>query len=603
MRAIILAAGYARRMRPLSDATHKTLLHVAGKTIIGRIMDGLIANGIRETAIVTGYRAEELTACLRAEYPDYNFRFIYNSRYRETNNIHSLALAFEQFPLDQGILLIESDLIFEPSVLTRLLRSPHKDVALVDHYRTGMDGTVVSLSGGIVTSVIPPHLQQQDFSFTGKYKTLNIYKLSSELCAGQLHWLLTFYARFIDDNRYYELILGMLIYMRQARIYAEVVEGDSWAEVDDTNDLHAAEFIFDRPQRGAILARTMGGYWAHRVLDFCFLRNMYFPTEGVLAEIRNSGADLIRNYGSKQTVLNEKLSYLLLCDAACLQALNGASQVYPFLRRRFGNAQALIPAPAFGEYKAAFPRHDTSCDGGRFDFADITARAHAADVVVFVTPNNPTGTICEPSDLMTFARNHPDKTILADESFLAFHTGELCGTGSIIRLLEQEPLENVHVICSLSKTLGIPGVRLGYVYSGNSGFLHELGADLPVWNLNSLAEYVMEISLKHRAAIEDSFRATAIDRDAFREQLLALASVESVWQSGGNFLLVRFRWSSERSQAEAAKLLSEHSIFIKDVSARFGDGRAWWRLAVRLPAENERLVQFALLAARAATTF
>jgi hypothetical protein len=67
----------------------------------------------------------------------------------------------------------------------RLLRSPHRDVALVDHYRTGMDGTVVSISGGVISSVIPPHLQQEDFSFAGKYKTVNIHKLSSDLCAAR----------------------------------------------------------------------------------------------------------------------------------------------------------------------------------------------------------------------------------------------------------------------------------------------------------------------------------------------------------------------------------------------------------------------------------
>ena len=205
-------------MRPLTDATHKTLLSVAGKTIIARIVDVLLGNGIANIAIVTGYRAEELTRFLRATYPDCHFDLVHNARFRETNNIHSLALAFEQLPLDRDILLIESDLIFEPSVLARLLRSPHRDVALLDHYRTGMDGTVVTVSGGIITSVIPPHLQQQDFSFAGKYKTLNIYKLSQELCSGQLHRLLTFYSRFIDDNCYYELILGMLIYMRQAQI-------------------------------------------------------------------------------------------------------------------------------------------------------------------------------------------------------------------------------------------------------------------------------------------------------------------------------------------------------------------------------------------------
>jgi histidinol-phosphate/aromatic aminotransferase/cobyric acid decarboxylase-like protein/choline kinase len=587
MRAIILAAGFGRRMRPLSDTTHKALLSVAGKTMIGRIIDGLIENGIRETAIVTGYRAEQLTSYIRAEYPGHEFRFIHNARFEDTNNIHSLALAFEQLPLDDDILLIESDLIFEPAVLTRLLHSPHRDVALVDHYRTGMDGTVVSISGGVVTSVIPPHLQQQDFSFAGKYKTLNIYKLSKELCSGQLHRLLTFYARFIDDNCYYELILGMLIYMRQAQIHAEILEDELWAEVDDPNDLHAAEFVFDRSRRRSILEHSMGGYWTHRLLDFCFLRNMYFPTAAVLAEIRNSGASLLQNYGSKQAVLNEKLSYLLLCGAANLQVLNGASQIYPFLRRRFDGALALIPNPSFGEYKATFPRHSTYADEGSLPVPSL--EAGDAAIVVFVTPNNPTGTVCDPAEILAFARQNPAKTILVDESFLAFHTGALCGPGSVIRLLEQEPLANVHVLCSLSKTLGIPGLRLGYVYSRNQEFLQELGADLPIWNLNSYAEFVMEVSLKHRAAIEESLRATAEDRDALRHQLLALEPVESVWPSGGNFLLVRLRSSAARGAAEAETLLSEHSIYIKDVSSRFPDGRAWWRLAVRLPEENARL--------------
>jgi len=206
-----------------------------------------------------------------------------------------------------------------------------------------------------------------------------------------LHRLLTFYARFIDDNCYYELILGMLIYMRQAQIHAEILENELWAEVDDPNDLHAAEFVFDRVQRGPILECTMGGYWAHRLLDFCFLRNMYFPTAAVLAEIRNSGAALIQNYGSKQTVLNEKLSYLLLCGAASLQVLNGASQIYPFLKRRFEGAHALIPQPSFGEYKAPFPRHGTYADQGRIPMENVAREARDAAVVVLSRRTIPPG--------------------------------------------------------------------------------------------------------------------------------------------------------------------------------------------------------------------
>lgn len=573
-------------MRPLSDQTHKTLLTIGGKTIVARIMDGLIGNGIVETAIVTGYRGEELTRYLQTEYPDHRFHFIHNARFEETNNIHSLALAFESLPLDRDVILIESDLIFEPAVLTRLLGSPNPNVALVDHYRTGMDGTVVSVSNGVITSVIPPHLQQQDFSFAGKYKTLNIYKLSAGLCAGPLRRLLTFYARFIDDNCYYELILGMLIYMRQASIHAEVLEGERWAEVDDPNDLSAAEFVFDRDARGSILARTSGGYWNHDLLDFCFLRNMYFPTPAVLGEIRNSTASLVQNYGSRQCVLNEKLSYLLLCDAGNVQALNGASQIYPFLRRRFHDASAVVPSPTFGEYPAAFPGCREYLDQGMGSVEEIEAQAGQADVVVFVTPNNPTGTTCRGEEILEFACRHPGKTILADESFLAFQEGDLCGPGSLVRLLGKEPMENLHVICSLSKTLGAPGLRLGYVYSRNREFLREVALEMPIWNINSTAEFLLEIALKHRGSIEESLRRTAQDRESFRALLSVLAPVDVVWPSGGNFLLVRFHWDAKRGQSLAAQLLAKHAIYVKDVSPRFQDGRAWWRIAVRLAEEN-----------------
>jgi choline kinase len=87
MKAIILAAGYGNRMRPLTDATHKTMLEVAGETIIGRIVGGLIENGITDIVVVTGYRAEELSSYCRKTFSKAQFTFVHNRKYRETNNI------------------------------------------------------------------------------------------------------------------------------------------------------------------------------------------------------------------------------------------------------------------------------------------------------------------------------------------------------------------------------------------------------------------------------------------------------------------------------------------------------------------------------------
>lgn len=585
MKAVILAAGYGNRMRPLTDAQHKTLLEVGGRTIIGRIIDCLAAIDVTRVLVVTGYRADELEATLRAQHPLVSFEFVRNERYRETNNIFSLALAFDKLDLDEDLLLIESDLVCEPAVFERIARSPYPNVALVDHYRTGMDGTVVTVVDGVVTSVIPPHLQAGDFTFRDKFKTLNIYKFSKEFCRDSFKHLLTYYAQNFDDSCYYELILGILIYLQKAVIRAEIIDEEKWAEIDDPNDLRLAEFLFSPSKRRRILDETMGGYWPFEddITDFCFIRNMYFPNASMLAEIRNNLVRLIRNYGSTQDVVNRKLAFFLLCQPARLNVLNGLSQIYPFLAGRFAGRRVLLPVPTFGEYTRTFPQHTTYRDRPGIDLGEIETRAAEADVVVFVNPNNPTGTTLSQSWILAFAKARPETTVIVDESFIAFSSEP-----SLIPRLETEPVPNILVLTSLSKTLGVPGVRLGHLYTCDERFAAEVARWLPIWSLNSVAEHLLEIVLKHRQSLAESLRTTATDRAAFAAELQTLPVVAKVHPSGGNFLLVTLR-AGVSAQTLADDLLRHHALYVKDASAKIGDDRGHLRLAIRSPDENRRM--------------
>jgi choline kinase len=482
MKAIILAAGYGNRMRPLTDNAHKTLLNIAGETIIGRILDGLCDNNITEFVIVTGYRRKELVDYCTKKYPRCSIQYVHNERFRETNNIFSMALAFEQIDINSDIILIESDLIYEPAVIKRLLFSHYANAALVDRYASGMDGTVVKVENNVITSVIPPHLQDAKFDFSDKYKTLNIYKFSKDFCNLVFKKLLTYYAKTINDNCYYELILGILIYMQQETIHAEILEGEKWAEVDDPNDLHVAEFAFDRKRRASILEEGFGGYWNYDIIDFCFIRNMYFPNASVISEMRNNLPDLLHNYGSRQDLLDQKLAWLLLCDKNRLHALNGASQIYPMLRPRFAGKKALLPSPTFGEYPRIFPGASLYADAVGIDFEEIIKKSAGCDLVVFVNPNNPTGSLIDSKKIMDFAFSAPQTTVIVDESFIEFSKSP-----SVLSLLEATPLKNVIVIKSLSKSMGMPGLRLGYAYSCDPEFNSYIKECLPIWGLNSMA--------------------------------------------------------------------------------------------------------------------
>lgn len=569
-------------MQPLTMHVHKTLLPIAkDETILGRILGSLSAVGLTDVVIVTGYRAQDIRD-FADRYSELNISYVHNSRYAETNNIYSLALAFTESDLSDGIVLIESDLIYEQRVLERLMKCDHENVALLDHYRAGMDGTVVRLSpDGVISSIIPGSQQDAGFSFADTYKTLNIYKFAGEFCRGTFSRLLRFYAQEVSDNCYYELIMGMLVTTGSARIHGEVLEGEAWAEVDDPADLNQARFIAEPSSRRSMLDNAWGGYWGLPILDFAFIRNLRFPTPAVIAELRLQLPELLDSYGSAQWVLDQKMSWYLRVDPTHVVALNGASQAFPWIRRVFGKSTVQVTTPTFGEWSSAFPNAITYPDSPDAP-ASVNRPLVNCDVVVIVNPNNPTGTTIPTREILKQARSTPGTTFLVDESFIEFSRQP-----SLVQLLQDEQLPNIVVVKSLSKSLGVPGARLGFVYSQDTLLLASLRTELPIWNMNSVAEKFLELLLKNRVELQRSFDQTITDREDLVSALGAASSISSTMPSGANFVLATLRTDSHGAQRWANELVAQHSIYVKDVSAKFGDGNGYWRIAVRTPADHK----------------
>ncbi|MGA2009563.1 MAG: aminotransferase class I/II-fold pyridoxal phosphate-dependent enzyme [Solirubrobacteraceae bacterium] len=586
MEAIILAAGCARRMRPISLHRHKALLPVARSTILARIVDELEALDVDVINVVTGYRADEVKRYLCTECPGPTYRFLHNARYETTNNIVSLALALDAIHTGRDVVLVECDLILGPGLLRRLAGADRGNVALLDHYRTGMDGTVATVRDGVVAQVVPPELQDDGFDYRNTYKTLNVYRFSADFCRRTLRPLLHAHVSAGGASSYYEIVLAALGDLAPHRIAAEIVAGERWAEVDDPHDLAAARFQFEPEHRGAMLDQRRGGQWSFEMLDFTFMRNAYFPTEAMLAAMRYSLADLLDNYGSTQAVLNQKLAWFLECDESRLQTLNGASQVFPILRRLWADRTVAVPAPTFGEYARAFPQARRYPDSPGVAARDLERVAGETGVVVVVNPNNPTGTTLDNRELHALAARHPRTTFLIDESFIAFSDQD-----PMLRELELAPLGNVIVLSSLSKALGVPGLRIGYVYSADLPLLDRVSAEIPIWNTNAVAEYFIELLLKFRPQLSEALELTKRDREVFRRDLTNAAPVAEVAPSGANFLLVRLHGREGVAGRLRQALLTDEAISLKDVTGRFGDGLPRLRVAVRLPHENERLVQ------------
>lgn len=584
-RAVVLAAGRGWRMRPLSDETHKALLTIGGKSVLERIVASLLEVDVTEIVIVTGYRAESVREILIDAFPDAPIRFLHNERWETTNNIVSLSQAFDGLEFDRDVLLIECDLVFDPRILTAVLDLPG-NVALVSPYGPGMDGTVVTVEDSLITAVHPPHAQGSSFDYGSALKTLNIYKFDRTFCAEVFQNLLRYYATAVDDNCYYELVLGMLISMGHDTVRAVVVDRDRWSEIDDPNDLEVARFTFEPEKRFDRIGRDHGGYWNHNLLDFGHPSNSAFPPPAMLAALRHALPDLLANYGSTQEVLDRKLAYVLKCSPKRLRCLNGASQAFPLLSEWWRNRPALLPRPTFLEWPAAFPEHEVYEDRPGFDLAAITQRAASDSVLVIVNPNNPTGTVVSTPKILHFAETRPDVEIVLDESFIAFSLQP-----PAVEFLEQNPLPNVTVLTSLGKAYGIPGLRLGALYSGDPKLHRWVGEKLPIWNTNAIAEFFLETVLKYRTEFEQSLRHTGHQRTELALRLAQLPLFDRVYPSEAAFLLVRLAEPDpEAGKRLARSVLADDRIVLKDVSDRFPDDRAYLRLTVRTEDENHHLI-------------
>lgn len=153
VKAIILAAGTASRLRPLTSDRPKCLLKIGERTLLERSMDALIAAGVSEFCIVTGYLHHQIEDFVSNRYPGLKVTFIHNEVYDSTNNIYSLYLAR---PVAEGseVLLLDSDLVYDPEI-ARLVVSATDDnvLTLIRHDLGEEEMKVVTDAQGQITEI------------------------------------------------------------------------------------------------------------------------------------------------------------------------------------------------------------------------------------------------------------------------------------------------------------------------------------------------------------------------------------------------------------------------------------------------------------------
>lgn len=132
MKAVILAAGIASRLRPYTQNTPKALVKVGKKTILAHILDSMIEENITDIVITTGHKEGKLKRFIQKQpsYKKLNILFVFNPKYSETNYIYSLYLA-KEYILNNDILLVHGDMLFDKVLLKKILKQK-KSTAMVN---------------------------------------------------------------------------------------------------------------------------------------------------------------------------------------------------------------------------------------------------------------------------------------------------------------------------------------------------------------------------------------------------------------------------------------------------------------------------------------
>lgn len=594
MQAIILAAGMGKRLKELTHNNTKCMVKVNGVTLIERMLHQIDSHNLSQIVIVVGYMGQALIDYIGTLDIKTPIKFINNPIYDKTNNIYSLYLAKDEL-LSEDTVLFESDLIFEDAVLDSLINDPRETLTLVDKYKAWMDGTCVKLGE---EDSIEEFVPGKNFKYADAdkyYKTVNLYKFSKKFSETHYVPFLEAYSKALGNNEYYEQVLKVITMLDNPEIKAKRLSGELWYEIDDVQDLDIAESMFKETEEEMLecFNARYGGYWRYPELtDFCYLVNPYFPPKKMIDEMQASFVPLLTQYPSGMGVNSLVAGRNFGIRKENIVVGNGAAELIKALMEQFTGTTGFV-RPTFEEYPHRYNEENSVSfypDNENYtytaeDLMNFFGDKNIKNLVV-VNPDNPSGNYIKKADVLLLADWAKERNInlLMDESFVDFATEEDS------TLISQEILgkyTNLYVMKSLSKSMGVPGLRLGVLCSGNIDVIKTIKKDVAIWNINSFGEFYMQIFEKYRKDYVKALERFRVERTRFAENLSKLPNVRVI-PSEANYIMVELTGDITAGEL-CRRLLKDYWILAKNLSSKISRPN-YLRIAIRNDEDNDKLI-------------
>lgn len=352
--------------------------------------------------------------------------------------------------------------------------------------------------------------------------------------------------------------------------------------------------LFYQTSHSPSLVDLVGYEEAKKTIDFCFISNPYYPTAAMIREMTDQFPSLIASYPSSNPERSQGyLAQVLDVDPEHLIIGNGATELITLVSENLIDSIG-IPVPTFSEYldtlrgkhsAKLFPlSSDHDLQLNLKDYSNWLKENKLRSALV-INPGNPTGQLHSLDEMKTFLKSvHFLDLIIVDESFIDF-----AGDPVPSLLSRADEYQNLLIVRSMSKHCGVPGLRLGYAYSGNKKLLDGLRAVIPLWNVNTIAEYFLSMLPRTVNEYRTARMRVIGDMIWLSEQLQKLGGLRA-YRSGANFALIKILGDMDSSTLQD-RLLRKYKMYVRDCTNKVGMDNKHIRVASQGSEKDQKLIK------------
>lgn len=461
---------------------------------------------------------------------------------------------------EEEILLINGNVVVDDIALQEIINSNFKQVIAVNNYEYWKSG--IKLDKNNITA--------------GIYKTT--HKHLSELI-------------YINLNKKESKKEFIDLY------HKEYIKGKC-CEINNLADYYNAKLEFSKSEEEIkdTLLGCWGGYWRYpEYLDYFYLVTPYYPPQEMIAELKDNFEPLLTQYPSGMKINSMLAAKEFNINQENIVIGNGAAELIKFLMEQITGLTGIIK-PSFDEYYNRLPKEncvvfEVKSNDFSYSSSDLIEFYDDKNInnLVIVNPDNPSGNYIKKKnmiELLEWAKTKGIKVII-DESFVDFVDEE---NPTLIKQSIIDEYKNLYIIKSISKSYGVPGLRLGVLASGDKNIIELSKKKVSIWNINSFAEFYMQIAHKYKEQYIESLKRIRDERSDFQKRLNQLDYLEVI-PSQANYLMVKLDNKINPEELQK-RMLIDKKVFIKTLTKKIAREEKFLRIAIRNHEDN---VKFARL--------